>query len=102
MRATRWTHANLPPMRPGSLVIALALSVTLALPASHAAAQGGGMQIPEKFENLQVLPKDIPRDTLIGVMRGFANSLGVRCTYCHVESRDSTGAERVQWARDDK
>src|SRR5215217_8025486 len=102
MRATRWTHANLPPMRPGSLVIGLALSVTLAVPATSAIAQGGGMQIPEKFENLKVLPKDIPRDTLIAVMRGFSMSLGVRCTYCHVEARDSTGAERLQFAKDDK
>ncbi|HJQ21815.1 MAG TPA: photosynthetic reaction center cytochrome c subunit family protein [Gemmatimonadaceae bacterium] len=42
-------------------------------------------QIPDKFENLQVLPKDIPRDTLIAIMRGFAGALGVRCTFCHVE-----------------
>lgn len=42
-------------------------------------------QIPGKFENLQVLPKDIPRDTLVAIMRGFAGALGVRCTYCHVE-----------------
>jgi hypothetical protein len=45
----------------------------------------GGAQIPETFENLQVLPKDIARDTLIAIMRGFAGSLGVRCTYCHLE-----------------
>ena len=40
-------------------------------------------QIPEKFENLQVLPKDIPRDSLIQIMRGVTLSLGVRCNYCH-------------------
>ncbi len=42
-------------------------------------------QIPEKFENLQVLPKDIHRDTLVGIMRRFTMSLGVRCQFCHVE-----------------
>jgi tetratricopeptide (TPR) repeat protein len=41
-------------------------------------------QIPQTFENLQVLPKDIPRAELIQVMRGFASDLGVRCQYCHV------------------
>jgi tetratricopeptide (TPR) repeat protein len=41
-------------------------------------------QIPQTFENLQVLPKDIPRADLIQVMRGFASDLGVRCQYCHV------------------
>jgi hypothetical protein len=44
-----------------------------------------GAQIPEKFENLKVLPRDIPRDTLISIMRRFTGALGVRCTYCHVE-----------------
>lgn len=43
-----------------------------------------GAQIPERFENLQVLPRDIPRDTLVAIMRGFTAALGVRCTYCHI------------------
>jgi hypothetical protein len=41
-------------------------------------------QIPSKFENLKVLPRDISRDSLVGVMRGFALGLGVRCQFCHV------------------
>jgi hypothetical protein len=64
--------------RVGRLILVCG-AVSLATPAS---AQ---MQIPDKFENLQVLPKDIHRDTLVQIMRGFAMSLGVRCTYCHVE-----------------
>lgn len=43
-----------------------------------------GAQIPQTFENLQVLRKDIPRDTLVQIMRGFTQSLGVRCEFCHV------------------
>ncbi len=39
---------------------------------------------PEKFENLKVLPEDIPTRELINTMRGIAIGLGVRCTYCHV------------------
>jgi cytochrome c553 len=35
-------------------------------------------------KNLQVLPRDIPRDELIAIMRTFARSLGVRCNHCHV------------------
>lgn len=34
-------------------------------------------------ENLQVLPKDIARPELTRIMRGFTQSLGVRCEYCH-------------------
>src|SRR5690349_12949178 len=37
-----------------------------------------------EFKNLQVFPRDIPRDELIGSMRVFTRSLGVRCDACHV------------------
>jgi hypothetical protein len=41
-------------------------------------------QIPEKFTNLQVLPKTITRVDLVPIMRGFALNLGTRCEHCHV------------------
>lgn len=37
-----------------------------------------------KFKNLQVLPKNISEDSLDHLMHGFAASLGVRCSLCHV------------------
>ena len=40
-------------------------------------------EIPEKFSNLQVLPKNISREALVREMRGFASALGVGCIYCH-------------------
>jgi tetratricopeptide (TPR) repeat protein len=68
----------------GRMVASLAILVSFsALSATAAAAQG---QFPEKFENLQVFPKDIARDSLQTVMRGFTAALGVRCSFCHVES----------------
>ena len=39
---------------------------------------------PPPPKNLQVFPKDIPRAQLIQNMKFFAQSLGVRCTFCHV------------------
>ncbi len=45
-------------------------------------------QIPEKFTNLEVLPKDISRQELTGIMRGFSLSLGLRCENCHVGGPD--------------
>ena len=39
---------------------------------------------PASFTNLQVLPKDSNAGVVIGTMKGFANSLGVRCQFCHV------------------
>jgi tetratricopeptide (TPR) repeat protein len=64
-------------------------------------------QIPEKFENLKVLPKHISRDSLIQVMRGFSLQLGVRCTYCHVVEPKPAGApddapEKLIFKSDDK
>ncbi|MCB1049436.1 MAG: c-type cytochrome [Acidobacteria bacterium] len=41
-------------------------------------------QIPDKFENLKVLPKDISKKEMIEVMKSFTQSLGVRCNFCHV------------------
>jgi hypothetical protein len=45
-------------------------------------------QFPDKFTNLQVLPRDISRDELQSTMRGFAFALNVRCPYCHVQKAD--------------
>jgi hypothetical protein len=73
-----------------------------------AAAQppaGGGGQ-PEKFENLKVLPENTPRDSLLGIMRGFTAALGVQCQYCHVQEAAPEGAPgprmRLRPALDDK
>lgn len=41
-------------------------------------------QIPDQFTNLKMLPSDIDRRELIGTMRDFSSSLGVRCEFCHV------------------
>src|SRR5437867_5354710 len=47
--------------------------------------QGGSAsaQIPDKFTNLKVLPKNISKDELLTTMRGFSMGLGVRCDHCH-------------------
>jgi hypothetical protein len=66
-----------------NLVGALAL---LVLPSATRA------QLPAKPENLQVLPKDMPTDTVVRIMRGVAMSLGVRCTFCHVEREGAAAA----------
>jgi hypothetical protein len=45
-------------------------------------------QPPPPFQNLQVLPEDIPRQELIDTMKGFTRALGVRCNHCHVGEGD--------------
>jgi tetratricopeptide (TPR) repeat protein len=39
---------------------------------------------PDRGKNLQVFPKDFPKEKLQAVMKGFTRTLGVRCPYCHV------------------
>jgi hypothetical protein len=46
---------------------------------------GGGGQQQRPPENLLVLRKDMPRDSVVMIMRGFTAALGVRCEYCHTE-----------------
>jgi tetratricopeptide (TPR) repeat protein len=58
-------------------------------------------QIPERFENLQVFPKDISRDSLIGIMRGFSFGLGVRCVHCHL-GEDSPTLAGVDFRSDER
>ena len=41
------------------------------------------LSAPE-HKNLQVLPKTITSDELKKTMDGFAEQLGVKCTFCHV------------------
>ena len=71
--------------RPFALVIlsAAVLPVTLL-------AQGRGGGEPPK--NLQVLPKDMPRNQVTALMRTFAMALGVRCEHCHVEDPNAAAA----------
>jgi len=45
-------------------------------------------QIPDKFNNLKVLPKDISKSELVATMKGFTSALGVRCYFCHVGTNE--------------
>src|SRR5215467_11287618 len=58
-------------------------------------------QVPNEFTNLQFFPKDISRDQLIGVMRGFCFSLSVRCEYCHV-GKGGNELKDMNFASDEK
>jgi len=70
------------------------LVAILALLAAPAAAQ-----VPDKFTNLKVLPKDIGKQQLMDVMRGFSGALGVRCTHCH-EGKTEGSLQDVDFASD--
>lgn len=41
--------------------------------------------------NFKILPQDITKDSLMGIMKGFTKALGVKCNFCHAPSQlDST------------
>ena len=69
---------------------------TTQAPAAAAAAQP-----QSQFKNLQVFPRDIPRDQLIAAMRGFTRGLGVRCNHCHVVTATEP-KEELDFASDAK
>jgi len=51
-------------------------------------------QPDEKPKNLKVLPKDMSRREVTGIMRSVAQALGVRCVECHVSTKP--GSERLE------
>jgi hypothetical protein len=57
--------------------VSVAVAQTSAPPAQAPFAQ-------PPYRNLKVFPKDITRAQLLSNMKFFAQSLGVRCTHCHV------------------
>src|SRR5215813_1014721 len=46
--------------------------------------------IPDRFVNLQVLPRDIKKPQLVGIMKQFCMTFNVRCLHCHSVSDDLT------------
>lgn len=74
-------------------ILLLAASVSAQQQGQGGAAQGrqggaggGGRQggAPAGYQNLQVLPRDIPNAQLVAVMQAFESALGVTCEHCHV------------------
>lgn len=56
-----------------------------AFKADHDVNEGYSPQPP--WENLTVLPKDISKDSLNYLMKGYTIALGVKCNHCHVPSK---------------
>ncbi len=76
---------------------ALLLTVLMTVGVTPSAAQFP----PDSLVNLKVLPEDISVRELIGVMRGFALGLGVRCQYCHV-GEDGQPLSEFDFPNDEK
>jgi tetratricopeptide (TPR) repeat protein len=83
--------------------VAALVPIALA-PCVSAAQGGGGQQQQQPYENLKYFSKDLPRDSLLTIMRGFTYALGVNCAFCHVEepAAQPGGRPRLRPPLDDK
>ncbi|HEX7151371.1 MAG TPA: c-type cytochrome [Thermoanaerobaculia bacterium] len=79
-----------------SLLLILGCTSMQQRPVATAAAQ-----TQSQFKNLQILPRDIPREQLLTIMRGFTRSLGVKCNECHVVTATEP-KEQLDFAADTK
>ncbi|MCC6289815.1 MAG: c-type cytochrome [Chitinophagaceae bacterium] len=50
--------------------------------------------------NLKVLPKNIDHEELSKIMKGFNVSLGVKCNFCHAQSK--TDPQKLDFGSDEK
>ncbi len=71
------------------------------LAAAFLVTSAANAQIPDEFTNLKVLPKDISKGELVGLMRSMAGGLGLRCNGCHV-GEDPNSLEGYDFASDEK
>lgn len=77
---------------------------TPAPPATSATSQPGAR--PERHfpkpTNLKVLPKDTSPEQLHEIMEGIAGSLGVHCSFCHVQNQQTHHMDFASDAKEDK
>src|SRR5262245_29480089 len=68
------------------LFLFVASSAFAQQPPPGGAAPGAGQRAagPPPMTNLQILPKDAPREQVLATMQSIAGALGVQCNYCHV------------------
>ena len=87
-----------------SIPVLAAVTLTSIATTAVAAQGGGGGGQQQPYENLKFFSKDLPRDSLLTIMRGFTYALGVNCAFCHVEepAAQPGGRPRLRYPLDDK
>ena len=77
----------------------LVLTVCWAIPAIAQEPAAAPKTAGETYKNIQIL-KDLPASQLMEVMHSFSHSLGVHCSFCHVEGAfDKDDKPQKQTAR---
>jgi hypothetical protein len=86
-----------------SVFLCLAAGVVISVAATKPTASNPAKSTTKNdtgfFKNLQVLPKDISKDSLDEIMDGFKAALGVKCSFCHAFD---TSTKRMNFASDAK
>lgn len=59
---------------------------------------GGAAQA--EWKNVQVLPKDMPKDALKKIMKAQSKALGKDCDFCHEQPRMDTDTDKKRIARE--
>ncbi len=77
------------------LVLAALAGALLAV----APAAADGPSAPA-WKNLEVLPKDIPKDQLKAMMKAQAKALGVECDFCHEPPDMAKDTKKKEIARE--
>ncbi|AVR44242.1 c-type cytochrome [Christiangramia fulva] len=67
--------------------ISLAVLGLYAFKAAHNPDKGY-VVTQSRWKNLKVLPQDITKDSLMGLMKNYETSLSVHCNYCHTPSKE--------------
>jgi len=75
-------NIGIPQVALASAAAVFTVSVAVAQTGAPPANLPAFANLPHK--NLKVLPQDITPPQLLGTMKFFAQSLGVRCSFCHV------------------
>jgi Photosynthetic reaction centre cytochrome C subunit len=76
-----------------AVVIAISALTVIGMAATRPTEEGP--------KNLKVLPKGISHDDLDKIMDGWKAALGVKCSFCHAPSADST-SHHLDYASDAK
>src|SRR5438128_6054788 len=67
-----------------TFLLAIVLSTVLISARAQNLLPGAPKTAAQSFKNIQVM-KDVPADDIIPAMQFISASLGVECTFCHVE-----------------
>lgn len=76
------------------------LTLLLAVVVLGAATMPKAEDKSPEFKNLKVLPKRIGNEELRSIMKSWNAALGVKCNFCHVQSKDDP--KKLNYASDVK